>query len=363
MEMKNETPEQQPKIKVLLVDDSLIALTILKKMLSTAPDIEVMGTAMNGRDALALVPKLDPTVVCTDLHMPVMDGLELTREIMDKYPRPILVISASVSEGNNNVFQLLNAGAVDVFPKPHGGLETEYIRQANNLINKVRILAGVHVFRRVKKDAAMPVCIMPAEMPLPAKQAHLRIVAIGASTGGPQALQNILSRLPANFPLPIVCIQHIGDGFLEGLVEWLNSVCAVKIEIAQEGAAPLPGVVYFPREGAHLLIDGNGRFKYSLGAPFNGHRPSVTEAFRSIAERYGNGVIGVLLTGMGNDGAEGLKTIAEAGGLTIAQDEKTSVVFGMPKCAIELGAAKNVLPLEEIASMIMSRVTMNGVMK
>ncbi len=359
--MNREAENGRSKIKVLLVDDSQIALVLIKKMLSTAPDIEVVGTAKNGREALELIPNVDPTIVCTDLHMPVMDGLELTREIMDKCPKPILVISASVSEGNTNVFQLMDAGAVDVFPKPRGGLETEYILQSNDLINKLRIIAGVHVFRRARKDATAPVCTIPAEMRLPAKQAHLRMVAIGASTGGPQAFQYILSRFPVNFPIPVICVQHIGDGFMEGFVEWLNAVCAVKIEIAQEGAAPLPGVVYFPRGGAHLLIDAGGRFKYSLGAPCNGHRPSISATFTSVAEYCGNGVIGVLLTGMGNDGAEGLKEIADRGGLTIAQDEKTCVVFGMPKCAVELGAARNVLPLEGIAPMIMSRVSMNGV--
>ena len=177
----------QPKIKVLLVDDSIIALTLLRKMLSSAPDIEVVGTAKNGREALELLPGLNPAIVCTDLHMPVMDGLELTREIMDRYPRPILVISASVSEGNSNVFQLMDAGAVDVFSKPHGGLETEYIRQSNDLVNRIRILAGVHVFRKRKKEAALA-CVVPPEARFQAKQTRLRIVAIGASTGGPPAL-------------------------------------------------------------------------------------------------------------------------------------------------------------------------------
>lgn len=346
----------QPKIKVLLVDDSLIALTLLRKMLSSALDVEVVGTGKNGMEALELIPKINPAVVCTDLHMPVMDGLELTREIMDRYPRPILVISASVSEGNTNVFQLMDAGAVDVFPKPRGGLETEYIRQADNLINRIRILAGVLVFRKKKEEAAQA-CVVPAEARFQARQTLSRIVVIGASTGGPQALQHILSRLPPDFPLPVVCIQHIGNGFLKGLAEWLQSICAINIEIAAEGAAPMPGTVYFPQEEAHLLIDGQGKFKYSLETPLNGHRPSVNVTFRSVAERYGSGAIGVLLTGMGSDGAEGLKAMADAGGMTIAQDEATSVVFGMPKRAVELGAARSVLPLDEIAPMILAAIS------
>ncbi len=357
MNMNNGTSEQRPKIKVILVDDSQIALTLLKKMLLSSPDIEVVGTAMNGREALELIPKLDPTVVCTDLHMPAMDGLELTREIMARYPKPILVISASVSEGRHNVFHLMEAGAVDVLKKPRGGMESEYIQQSNELINRGKILAGVHVFRRVKRESTPPVVIALPQAPVMTKP---RIVSIGASTGGPQAFQNILSQLPAKYPFPIICVQHIGDGFMEGLVEWFDSFCAIKVELAQDGAMPLPGVAYFPREGSHLLIDSGGRFKYSLDIPFSGHRPSITVTFKSVAERYGSSAIGVLLTGMGNDGAEGLKAIADMGGITIAQDETTSIVFGMPKVAAELGAARHVLPLDKIAPMLVSCATMNG---
>lgn len=349
------------KIKVLLVDDSVIALTLLGKMLAEAPDIEVVGITKNGKEALELIPKIDPNVVCTDLHMPVMDGLELTREIMDRYPRPILVVSASVSEGSSNVFHLIEAGALDVFPKPRIEEEVEFQRHANELANRIRILAGVHVFRRRRKEVAKPLWVPPAAGAIPPpKKPLVRMVVIGASTGGPQALQRILCGLPPDFPAPVICIQHIGEGFLDGLAEWLGSVCAHKVEIAREGAAPEPGKVYFPPEEAHLLIDGDGNFKYSRDVPYNGHRPSITVTFTSAAERYGSGALGVILTGMGSDGADGLKSIADAGGMTIAQDEKTSVVFGMPKRAAELGAARNILPLDEIAPMIISCAILNG---
>ncbi len=349
------------KIKVLLVDDSAIALTLLEKMLAAAPDIEVVGMAKNGKEALELIPKLEPDVVCTDLHMPVMDGLDLTREIMDRYPRPILVVSVSVREGGSNVFNLMEAGALDVFTKPRIGEEPEFRRQSNELANRIRILAGVHVFRIRRKTSIKPVWIPPAVGAIsPPNKPLVRMVVIGASTGGPQALQRVLCGLPPDFPTPIVCIQHISEGFLAGLAEWLESVCAHKIEIAREGASPEPGKVYFPPEEAHLLIDSGGKFKYSRDIPYNGHRPSITVTFVSAAERYGSGALGVLLTGMGSDGADGLKAIADVGGMTIAQDEKTSVVFGMPKRAAELGAARNILPLDEIASMIISYAILNG---
>lgn len=337
------------KITVLLVDDSPVVLTVLKRILAPCADIEVVGTARDGREALELIPKLSPRVICTDLHMPVMDGLELTREVMDRFPTPILVVSVSVKDNVVNVFKLLEAGAVDVFPKPQGVLEGDYYDQRNELAQKIRILAGVSVVRRRRRIEA------PSPPPLKGEPAVFpRIVVIGASTGGPVALQRVLSALPSSFPLPIVCVQHISDGFLQGLVEWLGSVCDLKVGIAQEGWQPLPGTVYFPPEGMHLLFDAEGRFRYSREQSVNGHRPSVSMTFESAANIYGDAAIGVLLTGMGNDGADGMKAIHDAGGTTIAQDEKSSVVYGMPKQAIELGAAREVAPLEEIASLIMS---------
>lgn len=343
------------KITVLLVDDSPLVLTLLKRTLAPCTDIEVAGTARDGREALELIPKLSPRVICTDLHMPAMGGLELTREVMDRFPTPILVVSASVKDNMVNVFKLLEAGAVDVFPKPQGILEGDYCDKRNELAQKIRILAGVSVVRRRRRIEA------PSPPPLKGEPAvSPKIVVIGASTGGPVALQRVLSALPSSFPLPIVCVQHISDGFLQGLVEWLGSVCDLKVGIAREGWQPLPGTVYFPPEGTHLLFDAEGRFRYSREQTVNGHCPSVSTTFESAASVFGNASIGVLLTGMGNDGASGMKAIHDAGGITIAQNEKTSVVFGMPKQAIELGAAREVAPLEEIASFIMSYADAKG---
>jgi len=344
-------------IKVLLVDDSPLALTILKRMLSTAGDIEVVGTAKNGKEALGLIPDLDPKVILTDLHMPVMDGLEFTKKVMERYPRPILVVSVSVSESSLNVFNLLEAGAVDVFQKPRSGLEAEYLLETEELVRKVRILSGVHVFRRAKPSSEFVVRSSELKECESRITNHaLRIVAVGASTGGPQALQQILAQMPSSYPIPIICVQHIGEMFLPGLLEWLQSVCHLKVRVAEDGEMPVAGTVYFPPTGTHLIIDSGGRFRRSMEPPVNGHRPSITVTFKSVAERYGKGAIGVLLTGMGSDGAAGMKAIADAGGTTIAQDEMTSIVFGMPKSAIELNAAGQVLPLYEIAAMILAIV-------
>lgn len=347
-------------IRVLLVDDSPVALAVLERILESSPEIKVVGTATNGKKALELIPKVLPTVICTDLHMPVMDGLEFTKEVMARYPTPILVVSVSVLEGSANVFNVLEAGAIDVFQKPKGGLNSEAEVAAAELISKIRILSGVKVFRRHPKSVSREAYPVKRETEsskmrdeIRATRCEIRIVVIGASTGGPQALQAILPQLPADFPLPVVCVQHISKGFLNGLVDWLAAQCRMKVRLAQSGEAPLPGVIYFPQEDCHLEIDGKGRFISLEGTMFYGHRPSVTVTMKSLAHYYGSAVVGVLLTGMGNDGAEGMKAVSDAGGLTIAQDEESSVVFGMPGQAVKLGAVRHVLPLEEIAGVLM----------
>ena len=371
-------------IQVLLVEDSPVALVILKRILATSPDIEVVGTAHHGREALELIPKLQPQVICTDYHMPQMNGLEFTEEVMIRFPRPILVISASVQvEDTQTIFKMLNAGAVDVFPKPRSPSIEEYELLKQELISKIKILSGVTVFTRHRRNTNIttpadcttritgsnyqavnletktniPISRSPG-MNLPSENHYSkpRIVSIGASTGGPQALNNILSQLPINFPLPILCVQHISEGFLQGLVDWLGTECQLPVKIAKFGEIPQPGVVYFPPEGRHLELDTFGKFVCSNSPPVSGHRPSVTVTFASVAKCYGAANIAVLLTGMGRDGADGMLAIAQAGGITIAQNEASCVVFGMPKEAIALGAAKYILPINEIAPMLLKQL-------
>lgn len=346
-------------IKVLLVDDSPVAVTMLKRMLSLSTDIKVVGAAGNGREALNLIPQVNPDVICTDLHMPVMDGLDLTREVMSRCPLPMLLVSISGREDSLRAFKVLDAGAVDIFPKPMADSPLDHERSARELIRKIRILSGVHVFRRSRPDSDSGGGMLELKELDPKFQmptSRIKILVIGASTGGPQALHVILSQMPRNFPLPVVCIQHIAEGFLGGLVTWLSTQCQAKARIAASGEAPMPGVVYFPQEGSHLRIGGDGRFIHSTERPFDGHRPSITITMESLVRYYGNGVLSILLTGMGRDGAMGMRAVAQAGGVTIAQDEASSIVFGMPKQAIELNAARYVLPLENIGRFIVSLV-------
>lgn len=385
-------------IRVLLVEDSPVAIIILKRILNSSQDIQVVGTARTGLEGLTMIPLVQPDVICTDLHMPQMNGLEFTEQVMANCPRPILVISASVQpENKQNVFELLAAGAIDVFPKPRAGISENYEAIKQELITKVRILSGVSVFtlRRKRNINQIQTLSTPAKQPsisttqkssepkiithissskppekfvmTPSAQdqppklglQRYRIVTIGASTGGPQALQTILTQLPAKFPVPVICIQHISQGFLQGLVDWLGRECRLPVKIAPFGEVPEPGHIYFTPEAKHLEFDRQGRFIYSSAAPYSGHRPSVTVTFNSIAQYYGRSAVGILLTGMGRDGADGMQAIAQRGGLTIAQDEQSCVVFGMPKEAIALGAAQQILPVKDIAPLLVNRLFFN----
>ncbi|VEP12069.1 Chemotaxis response regulator protein-glutamate methylesterase [Hyella patelloides LEGE 07179] len=368
-------------IKVFLVEDSPVALTILQRILASSPEIEIVGTASDGISALKHIPRLKPDVVCTDLLMGKMDGLELTKKLMAEFPKPILVISDVVTANDTQkIGQLLDAGIVDVFPKPTTGFIQDYEQQKNDLIYKIKIISGVKVFtkrnyernhinnnrktdtsqrllRRTTTEPALTVGQNTNYKPLiNQKITNYQIVAIGVSTGGPKAMQQIVSKLPANFPLPIVCTQHISTGFLKSLISWLSLETKLKIKIAELGEKPLPGIVYYAPEQYHLEIDNKGRFAYSQAPPIDSHCPSVNIMMQSLAQFYGKSTIGILLTGMGKDGVTGMQDIYHSGGLTIAQDEASSIIFGMPQEAIKSGIVQQVLPLKDIAPFLIRQV-------
>jgi two-component system, chemotaxis family, protein-glutamate methylesterase/glutaminase len=345
-------PSTMSPIKVLLVEDSLIALELLQRLLKSSPEIEVVGTARNGQEALELIPNVNPRVICTDLHMAPIDGLELTREVMAKFPRPILVISNSVQEDDTrNIFGLLQAGAVDIFPKPTSGDYTEYEQVKHRLLAKIKMLSEVTV--KARANVTLLANNASANIDL---NGTLQAIAIGASTGGPQAIHNIITSLPPNLPIPIFCAQHIGDGFLTGLISWLKEDSQLNIKIAQIGETPAPNTVYFAPERAHLEFDAQGKFIYSNFTASTGTCPSIDALFKSVARIYGRASASILLTGMGTDGVAGTEAVKAAGGITIAQDEQSCLVFGMSKLAIASGAVGHVLGLPEIVPFLRSRL-------
>jgi two-component system, chemotaxis family, protein-glutamate methylesterase/glutaminase len=344
---RSENPRRP--ITVLVVDDSLVCREMLAQILASDPDIQVIGMARDGAEAVSMTKLMSPSLVTMDIHMPKMDGIAATEEIMAFNPTPILVVSSSVRPDQTGAaFDALRAGALDVLKKPEPKDWSELEHLGTELIDKVKMLSRVHVVTHVRgriRERAV------RERPVAAPDRTL--LAIGSSTGGPSALVSVLSRLPANFKPPVVIAQHIADGFVPGLVDWLATQCKLPVAAARTGQALVPGKVLIAPTGRHMAV----RQNFVEFVPAKGHdvyKPSCDVLFETVAQSFGGKAIGVILTGMGADGAKGLKALHDAGGYTIAQDEKTSVVYGMPKAAVEMGAVDVISPVDDIAEEIMS---------
>jgi two-component system chemotaxis response regulator CheB len=337
-------------IKVLIVEDSPVAREFLTYILTSDPAIQVVGTANNGVEALESVKQKKPDVITMDIHMPMMDGFEATRRIMETFPTPIVIVSGSTRATEvASTFRAIEAGALAIVRRPVGINHEAFEAASRELIQTVKLMSEVKVVRRIPRAAKTRIVAQPAiSIPLQ-RTTGIQAVAIGASTGGPPALQKILSGLPENFPVPILIVQHIAHGFVDGFAEWLSGASHFPVSVASHTERVVAGHGYVAPDGFHLGLDSGLRITLSNLAPENGLRPSVSYLFRSIAQVLGPAAVGVLLTGMGRDGAEELKTLKEGGAITIAQDEESSVVHGMPGEAIKLGAATYVLPPEEIA--------------
>jgi two-component system chemotaxis response regulator CheB len=348
--------------KVVLVEDSPVALEILQRLLNSSPDVDVVGTARNGVEGLEVITKTKPDVICTDFMMENMDGLEMTQRVMADDPRPILVISNFVQKKDvDNVFRLLQAGAADVFPKPSTDSPTDYEKLKSALVTKIKVLSNMKVTQKRpgQPHSAKPMTsgAFSGNQPLMTNvSSRVKVITIGASTGALPAIQKIVCQLPANFPLPIICTVHVSTGVLSGLVNWLSGECPLRVKIAEVGESPAPGTVYFAPEKNDLELDDRGKFIYSDCPETNKHCPSITATFQSIARFYGKATAGVLLTGLGRDGAEGLQAIAQAGGITLAQDDKGGT-FGMVKEAIGLNAVQHVLGIEKIAPFLLKTIS------
>jgi two-component system, chemotaxis family, protein-glutamate methylesterase/glutaminase len=341
-------------IQVLIADDSPTQRRLIRAIIESDPALSVVGEARTGEEAVALCPRLQPDLVTLDILMPGIGGYEALRQIMSQSPRPVVVLTAIDSRQLLDVsFKALALGALTVAAKPVGF--PPYDPAANNLITQIKAMAGVKVVRRTW---AASVSLAPAGSLQPSRAAlsHLRpapkLVAIGVSTGGPPALETFLSGLPLDFPLPIVIVQHISPGFASGLAHWLSETTHHPCTITARGDTIQPGGIYLAPDNCHLVIKPGGLVWLDPTEPVGNHRPAVNVLFQSVARNYGPAAIGVLMTGMGEDGAHGLLAMRQAGAYTLAQDEASCVVFGMPKAAIDLGAVEEVLPLDQIAARV-----------
>lgn len=340
-------------IKVLVVEDSPVVSDLLVFILDSDPAIRVIGTARNGEEAIVAVHRQHPDVVTMDINMPKLNGLEATRRIMETDPLPIVIVSAG--DHNNELvttFDAMEAGAVAVLRRPAGLDHPEHQATANELLQTVKLMAEVKVVRRWSRTQPGK----PAMRALDSEPgaAKLRIVAIGASTGGPPVLQTILAALPKDFPAPIVIVQHMATGFINGMIDWLAQSSALPVHLASQGRVMLPGHVYVAPDDMQMTVARHEHIVLTEDDLENGLRPSVSCLFRSVADVYDRDAVAVLLTGMGRDGAKELRLLKERGAITIAQDRDSSVVHGMPGEAIRLDAAMLVLPPEKIAAMLAS---------
>jgi len=336
-------------IRVLVVDDSGLVRDMIRSILTSESDIVVVGEAANGAEAVAKVASLMPDIVTMDIEMPVMGGLEAIERIIAEHPVPILVVTALT--GVRTAFSAVSKGALDVIEKPDISLEN-----MRNLIQKVRLLARVdvsaHLLAIGRRNGAQAANAKNAQTGF----TKAGIVAIAASTGGPQAIHSILSHLPARFPVPIVITQHIAFGFTQGIVDWLNSGTPLTVEVAGNGNIVSAGHVYVNPAEHSMRITQQGMI--ILGDKDAGqiYNPSCNTLLSSVATAYREHAIGLILSGMGDDGVTGMQAIRKAGGATIAQDEKSSVVFGMNRMAVERGCIDMTSSLVEIPSILMQRV-------
>ena len=338
-------------VRVLVVDDSALMRRMVSRILTDA-GFEVVGTARDGVEGLEACARLRPDVVTLDVQMPGMDGLAMLRRLMEENPTPVVMLSSLTRAQAPATVEALALGAVDVVAKPGGAISLNIDEVAGELVRKVRIAATARV-RRLSKGEGGALRKLAARRPAEGAEASgpaRLIVVVGASTGGPSALAELFSRLPGDFPAPVVVVQHMPAGFTASLAARLDSLSALVVEEAQEGVAPFRGGAWVAPGGFHLVFDADGKMRLSSDPPHLGVRPAVDLTMESAAEVWGSGVIGLVLTGMGMDGARGARRIKQRGGVVLAQDEESSVVYGMPRAVVEMGFADEVAPIQEMAS-------------
>ncbi|HKM67993.1 MAG TPA: chemotaxis response regulator protein-glutamate methylesterase [Candidatus Acidoferrum sp.] len=342
------------RVRVLVVDDSALMRKLIPMLLERDPDIEVVGTAMDGAFALRKIGELRPDIVTLDLEMPRMDGLETLRTIMRDAPLPVIVFSTHSKEGAYSTFKALALGAIDFVAKPTDAAAGNLEPVALQLAEKIKVA------RRARGSKSIPGPALETAPPSkkrgrPAVPAN-RVIAIGISTGGPNALQYFLSQIPADFPATIVIVQHMPEGFTDMFARRLDECCAIDVHEAKSGDLLIAGRALICPGNRHMMVRRMPRGEMvvlSDTSPINGHRPSADVLFHSVAQEFGPTSVGIIMTGMGEDGAEGMGAIKAAGGMTIAQSEETCVVSGMPRAAMMKGYVQKILPLDSLAGYLL----------
>jgi two-component system response regulator WspF len=332
---------ENDSMRIAIVNDLAMASKVLRSLVASVPEYQVAWTAADGAEAVRLCAQDRPDLILMDLIMPVMDGVEATRLIMKQSPCAILVVTASVSGNSSKVFEAMGHGALDAVATPAGAPGSQELLRK---ISRIAKLIGVNA-----RPAPEPVA-RPAAYTFP------RLVAIGASTGGPKALATVLQGLPADLDAAVAIVQHLDVQFAAGLSEWLNEQTELPVSLAREGMRPQSGEVYVAGTNDHLVLGADLAFHYTAEPTDYPYRPSVDEFFASVGRHCSRPGLAAVLTGMGRDGARGLLALRQAGWHTIAQDEKSCIVYGMPKAAYEVGAAVEVLPLEQMTSAIVRKI-------
>lgn len=341
------------KIKVLVVDDSLITVQTITRILEADPMIEVVGRAMDGEKALAQVEALSPDVVTMDINMPRVDGIQATRNIVRRFGTPIVILSAYAS-ANNVAIQTLQAlmqGAIESVQKPSGEIGLDLDMVGAELVAKVKAASRARPAARgltAPPPSASPRVSETQASWMTLTPPKLSMVGLGVSTGGPSTMEKFVPQIPADYPVPLVLVIHMPGVFIPMLAEKLDDASRIRVSVARDGQRTEPGHLYIGPGGGHLQVRTGGRLALVDGAPVNGCVPSVDVLFSSMAASLGGAAAGIVLTGMGRDGATGLMAIREKGGVTAAQDEKTSVIYGMPRAALQAGAAAYEVPLHQM---------------
>lgn len=341
--------EEDVVIKLLVVEDSPVSRELLLYIFSKDPELKVIGTAVNGVEAIEFVKHNKPDIITMDINMPKMNGFEATRFIMETDPIPIIIVSASRNTKEvETTFQAVDAGALAVIQRPSGIGHPDFEHLSNELLMTVKAMSEVKVVKRWTKIKTEKLLSTSPEEMNKARRGDFKIVAIGASTGGPVTLKAILSKLPGDFGLPIIIVQHLSEGFVNGFVEWLDQSCELTVKVAENGEQIQPGVVYVAPDKFDLTVIRSDKISLIKCDSGNNLCPSVSSLFKSVADNYGPNSIGILLTGMGRDGAKELKLMKDKGAITFAQDKNSSIIHGMPNEAIKLGGATHILSPEEI---------------